>query len=173
MDPFATLGVEPRFDLAPDELERRYRELSRAVHPDRHSAGAASLRRAALSRSMDINEAYRTLRDPIRRAEKLLELRGVAVGDGHEPKPSGALLMEMMEAREALSEAGHAKDAAAIAQQSAAMKAREAALLQRLGEALAEPGDDHHATALSLLGELRYTRRFLDEVAAFEELLLA
>jgi molecular chaperone HscB len=173
MDPFATLGVEARFDLAPSDLERRHRELSRAVHPDRHAAGPTSLRRVALSRAIELNEAYRLLKDPIRRAQKLLELRGVSVAEGQEPKPSGALLMEMMEAREALSEAGHAKDLAAVERLATQMRAREAALLARLAEALDSSDDAGNGRALSLLGELRYTRRFLDEVAAFEEMLLA
>jgi molecular chaperone HscB len=172
MDPFATLGVEPRFDLDPIELERRHRELSRALHPDRHAAEAPAQRRIALSRAIEVNEAYRLLRDPIRRAERVLAHRGVPVGETAEPPASPQLLMEMMESREELADAVRARDSARVEALGKGMRDREAALLSRLARAL-EGGDDvaARAAALATLGELRYAKRFLDEVAAFEEAL--
>src|SRR5690242_13592019 len=109
-DPFATLGVEARFDLDPRALERRHRDLSRALHPDRYTGAGSAERRIALSRAIDVNEAFRALKDPIRRAEALIRRAGVAVGETAEPRPPPALLMEMMEAREELSEAARARD---------------------------------------------------------------
>ncbi len=67
-DPFDTLGVEPRFDLDLAALERRHRDLSRALHPDRYAGAPAAERRLALGRAIDANEALRVLKDPIRRA---------------------------------------------------------------------------------------------------------
>ncbi|NUP07082.1 MAG: Fe-S protein assembly co-chaperone HscB [Polyangiaceae bacterium] len=171
MDPFATLGVEPRFDLDPAELERRHRELSRALHPDRHAAEPPAQRRLALSRAIEVNEAYRMLKDPIRRAERVLEARGVPIGEGKEPPASGALLMEMMESRETLADAVRAKDAATVARLGDEMRDRERGLLTKLAAALATVSPETSQQAMVLLGELRYTRRFLDEVSAFEEVL--
>jgi len=170
-DPFATLGVEARFDLDPKELEARHRELSRALHPDRHAGATPAQRRLALSRAIEVNEAYRLLKDPVKRAERVLEARGAPVGEGQEPKPSGALLMEMMESREALSEAVSEKDAVRVRALGSEMRARNQSLLERLREALATDDDAHRSAAVALLGEIRYVRRFLDEVAAFEEAL--
>ncbi len=42
MDPFATLGIEPRFDLDVRAVEARHRELSRTLHPDRYSGAPAA-----------------------------------------------------------------------------------------------------------------------------------
>lgn len=170
-DPFATLGVEPRFDVDLAALEQRHRELSKALHPDRYSGAPAAERRLALSRAIDVNEAFRVLKDPIRRAEALLRRAGAAVGETSEPKASPALLMEMMEAREELADAGRAKDLARVAKLGEAMGARQAQILRRLGGAFAAAGDDaqKHAEILPVLGELRYIRRFLDEVSAIEE----
>ena len=88
MDPFATLGAPRRFDLDLGALEKTHRELSRALHPDRFASAGASERRAVLEKAASVNEAWRALRDPIRRAEALFSLAGIAVGETHEPKPT-------------------------------------------------------------------------------------
>ena len=114
MDPFATLGISRSFEVDLGAVEKRHRELSRALHPDRYVAGGASERRAALSRAVEVNEAWRVVRDPIARAEALFALAGIAVGERNEPKPTQALLMEALERREALDEAKAKRDIAAI-----------------------------------------------------------
>jgi molecular chaperone HscB len=170
-DPFETLGLEPRFNLDLRALEQRHRDLSKALHPDRYTGAPAAERRLSLGRAIDVNEAFRALRDPIRRAEALVKRAGVAVGETAEPAAPPALLMEMMEVREELSDAARAKDLQGILRLGAAMTARQDATIARLAQsfddAAAEP--QKISAALPLLGELRYVRRFLDEVSALEE----
>jgi len=170
-DPFETLGIEPRFDLDLPAVEQRHRDLSRALHPDRYAGAPAAERRLALGRAIDANEALRTVKDPIRRAEALLRRAGVPVGETNEPKPSGELLMEMMEAREDLAACARAKDLGKIARLAADMRARQDRTSQRLGRLLDAGKDDPQkiAAALPPLGELRYIRRFLDEASAIED----
>lgn len=170
MDPFDTLGVPPRFDLDEAELARRHRDLSRALHPDRHAGAAATSRRLALGRMIEVNEALRVLKDPVRRAAALARRLGLPVGEGEGPKATQALLMDFMEAREELGAAVAARDATRVGRLAASMRDRETRVMTALAAAFADPGrrDD----VLALLGELRYVRRFLDEVAAFEETLL-
>ncbi|MFT3775546.1 MAG: Fe-S protein assembly co-chaperone HscB [Minicystis sp.] len=170
-DPFDTLGIAPRFDLDLAAIELRHRELSKALHPDRYAGAPAAERRLALSRAIDVNEAFRVVKDPVRRAEALLRRAGAAVGETSEPKASPMLLMEMMEAREELAEAGRAKDLARVGKLAEAMAAREAEILKRMGAAFDTAGGDpkKNAEILPVLGELRYIRRFLDEVSAIEE----
>ncbi|HEU4410639.1 MAG TPA: Fe-S protein assembly co-chaperone HscB [Polyangiaceae bacterium] len=176
MDPFDVFGIAPGFDLDPGALERRQRELARVVHPDRFAGAGAAERRRALSRAVDVNEAHRALRDPIRRAEALLRRLGVAVGELAEPKAPPHLLMEMMERREALASAHAARDAAELGRLEAWAEGREAEVLAALSagfaRALAEAGEGATGGAAGLvgrLGELRYLRRFLDEVRAIRE----
>src|SRR5688500_11574646 len=102
-DPFAILGLPARFDLSPREIEQRVRELQKALHPDRFVGRPAQERRMSLSRAVEVNEAHRTLRDDLSRARALLALRGHSVADAQPADPE--LLMEMMERREALSDA--------------------------------------------------------------------
>ncbi len=73
-DFFLTLGVERTFGFDNAALERRFHNLQRSSHPDRFSGEAAGIIDSALDRSSDINEAYRTLRDPLRRTKHLLAL---------------------------------------------------------------------------------------------------
>ncbi len=171
MDPFATLGAPRRFDLDLAVLEKTHRELSRALHPDKFAQAGASERRAALEKAANVNEAWRILRDPIRRAEALFRAEGLAVGETNEPKASPAFLMEVMEEREALAEARAAKDLAKVQKLGGAIAVRAKAVEAKLtaGFSGGAPPKDELDKLLPLLGELRFYRRFLDEVEAIEE----
>lgn len=176
MDPFATLGIAPSFDVDLAAVEKTHRELSRALHPDRYLGASASERRSALLKAVEVNEAWGIVRDPIRRAESLLALRGVAVGEGHEPKSAPEFLMEMLEQREALSEARQARDAAAVHRMAAQAEVRSREVERALSEGFAR-GDAASPADLAVLagrvGELRFYRRLLDEVSAIEDELAA
>jgi len=58
-------------------LEKSFYGLSRRLHPDRFAARPAAEQDAALAESSRLNDAYRTLRDPIARTEYLLKLEGI------------------------------------------------------------------------------------------------
>jgi molecular chaperone HscB len=172
-DPFALLGVDRRFEVDLAALEKTHRELSRALHPDKYAASGASERRAVLEKAASVNEAWRIVRDPIKRAEALFRLAGVAVGEDREPKPSPAFLMEVLDEREALSEARAAKDLARVRAVGATMEARASAVRKKLAAGFAELSAASDSAALErllpLLGELRFYQRFLEEVGAIEE----
>jgi molecular chaperone HscB len=173
MDPFATLGIERKFDVDLAALEKTHRELSRALHPDRYAAAGASERRLALSRAVLVNESWRVVRDPVKRAEALFTLAAVPVGETHEPKPSGELLMEMLERREALGEAKDARDLARVHALGREMEERTLTVERALAEGFAMAGKNPEklAALVPKLGELRYCRRFLEEVSAIEDAL--
>jgi molecular chaperone HscB len=186
VDPFATLGIARAFDVDLDAVARVHRELSRALHPDRYLGAAASERRAALARAVEVNEAFRVVRDPIRRAEALLRLGGAAVEEGSEPRADPEFLMDMLEQREALGEARRARDLAGVRRLAASVEARAKEVERALAAALAVQAPRSRATpgaegasggeisgAVTKLGELRFYRRFLDEVSAIEDELAA
>jgi molecular chaperone HscB len=180
-DHFTVLGVPRRFEQEPAELEARYKELSRKLHPDRFARADPRARRASLQRTVLLNEAWRALKDPERRAEYLLALGGVRIASDDGGARSGgvaaspALLMEILELREELGEARLAHDDAKVARMGEAMRARAAAAFARVaaglggaGGAAAAPAEGLEEAARELVA-LRYYRRFLDEVAAHED----
>ncbi len=167
-DPFALLGVERRFDLDLTVLEKTHRELSRALHPDKYAQAGASERRAVLEKAASVNEAWRTVRDPIKRAQALFQLAGIKVGEDNEPKATAAFLMEVLEEREALADARAAKDLAKVRTIGAAMTRRAESTQKKLADGFASSGASVEKL-VPLLGELRFYKRFLDEVSAIEE----
>lgn len=175
MDPFATLGFERQYNLDKALLDRRYRELQQALHPDKHAAAPASERALTLRKAIEVNEAYRVLRDDQKRGEALLSLHGQSVTD---QSADPELLMEMMELRETLSDAREARDTAQVARLSADVSQKAAAASRQLADTFARIERDDAtqglwAEAQALLGRLRYYRRFQDEVALFEDEALA
>jgi molecular chaperone HscB len=180
MDPFALLGIARAFDVDLPAVEKVHRELSRALHPDRYVGATPSERRAALGKAVEVNEAWRVVRDPIRRADALLALAGVTVGEEGRQPADPEFLMDMLEQREALSEAKHARDLAAVRRMAAAIEDRSHEVERALGAGFARVGASQTELAQTELaalarkvGELKYYRRFLDEVSAIEDELAA
>ena len=77
-DYFSFLGLPRKLNIRPNDLEQRFRGLSRQFHPDYFFNAPPSERRASLERSSYLNDAYRTLKQPITRVEYLLQLEGLA-----------------------------------------------------------------------------------------------
>jgi molecular chaperone HscB len=76
-DYFTFLGLPRKLTIAASDLERNFRLLSRQFHPDYFYNATLAERRASLERSSYLNDAYRTLRQPISRIAYLLELEGL------------------------------------------------------------------------------------------------
>src|SRR5688572_13970524 len=76
-DYFSFLALPRKLNLDPSVIEQQFRALSRQFHPDYFYNGTPAERRASLERSSYLNDAYRTLRQPIPRVEYLLSLEGM------------------------------------------------------------------------------------------------
>jgi molecular chaperone HscB len=100
-DYFAFLGIPRKLHVDVAELERRYRDLSRQFHPDYFYNATPAERRASLERSSYLNDAYRTLKDPIARAEYVLKLEGLTTNASATPP---GLLEEVFALNEELDE---------------------------------------------------------------------
>ena len=112
---FELLGLRPAFRVDAAALEHAYRELQRRVHPDRYASAGDAQKRLALQASARANEAYRTLHDPVARAEYLLSLRGLATDPETDTRLPVAFLTRQLERREAAEEACDVRDDAALA----------------------------------------------------------
>ena len=161
LNPFSVLGIEPRFDLDLSAVEKQYLQLARALHPDRYVGCGPSERRAALEKALEVNEAWRTVRDPVRRAEALFRLRGVSSGDGHEPPTDPLFLMEMLEEQERIQES---RNAALFQRAADSLAQRKVGIEAALACGFADSGADLFPL-LATLGSLRYVERLASELA--------
>src|SRR5262245_40059980 len=76
---FELFGLAPAFALDLARLETAYRQIQAQVHPDRFAHAGDAERRASMQMTTRVNEAYRTLKSPVRRAQYLLALNGIDV----------------------------------------------------------------------------------------------
>jgi molecular chaperone HscB len=105
-DYFSFLGVPRRLNLDTQELERNFRDLSRKFHPDYYYNAPPAERLASLERSSYLNDAYRTLRNPVARIEHLLAIEGLppAKSENGTAKVPPSLLEEVFALNEELDE---------------------------------------------------------------------
>lgn len=101
---FDLFGLPVGFRLDAGALAERYRDVQKVVHPDRYASSPESQQRLALQQATWVNEAYQTLRDPLKRAIYLLEINGIDTNRETATTRDGAFLMQQMELREALAE---------------------------------------------------------------------
>lgn len=178
-DHFAVLGIERRFRLDETELEKRYRDLSRKLHPDKFARAPARERRFSLEQSTRLNEAYKTLRDRVKRAEYILTLEGFELASEEGSEASRKLppefFEEVMEDREALAEAKEADAAdggSRVSELATRIENRRRESIESVERAFASwedgAGQEALAPAVTELAKLRYYARFLDEVEGRE-----
>src|SRR5262245_11471576 len=110
-DYFSFLGLPRRLQIEGAELEQNFRALSRQFHPDYFYNASPAERRASLERSSYLNDAYRTLKQPIPRIEYLLELEGMGTAGPSESAKHvpPALLEEVFALNEELDEIREAR----------------------------------------------------------------
>jgi molecular chaperone HscB len=164
---FELFSLPERYRLDRDELDAHYRELQRRVHPDRFAAAGDRERRLSVQQAAQINEAYDTLKDPLRRGRYLLALRGQSVEDQQATHQDPAFLMQQMELREALGEVRAQDDPLAELDRLAReVRGQYQALEASLAEALDEAGDLQ--AALTFVLRMQYFTRLQNEVRELE-----
>ena len=103
VDYFTCMGLPRRLTIDLPQLETKFYELSRAFHPDFFQGKSAEEQTISLGNSAMLNSAYRTLRDPIQRAEYLLDLEAGAVKEIRTSPPAD-LFEEILELQDTLDE---------------------------------------------------------------------
>jgi molecular chaperone HscB len=151
---FELFGLPRRMRLDRSEVERRFRELSKDVHPDRFGRASPIERRLALEHTTHLNDAYRVLENPQRRAEYLLGLEGVSVGAEDARTDDPELLELMMDLQERTAVAG----AGELDRMASDVGRRESAILARI-EAYFDRDEGTKDDARKALEELRFVKR--------------
>jgi len=89
-DYFQVFALERALTLDTATLEHEFHRLSRRLHPDRFARASEDEQKWSLANTALLNDAYRTLRDPIQRTEYLLKLEGLKIGEEHSGKGKSA-----------------------------------------------------------------------------------
>ncbi len=165
VDHFSLFHLPRGFSLDAAELEARYREMQTRVHPDKHAHLSDAERRLAMQWSTQVNEAYQTLRQPIRRAQYLLQLAGVDVQAEHNTAMPAAFLMQQMEWREAVEEARAGADLDTLEDLHRRMKQEMAAQVQTLAVHLdGAPAAVGLAQAAGTVRQMMFQEKLLREI---------
>jgi molecular chaperone HscB len=179
-DAFAVLGLPARYGVDLATAEAAYKEMSRQVHPDRFATADPRARRASLARTVQLNQAWLTIKDPLRRAGYLLERAGVSLGGGDGKQSVGggddkrtaevsappAFLLEIIELHEELRAARRAGDSVKVAFMAEEIRGRAAQSMAGIAEALESGERPQLEKAARSLMAMRYYQRFLDEALA-------
>ncbi len=167
---FELFGLPVSFDIDTDNLAARYREMQRRVHPDKYANASDQDRRLSLQMTALINEAFQTLKDPVRRGRYLLSLRGIDLGDETDTAMDPAFLMEQMELRENLDEV---KQADNPHKQLAELANRiEQRLQEGMGQfrrALADGTPESNKKARNAVREMQFLEKMRLEIDNLEE----
>ncbi len=153
------------FDLAPcfaqdsAAIDARWKELQREVHPDKFSTEGAAAQRVAMQWSVRINEAYRRLKDPLKRAAYLCELHGEPVNAENNTAMASDFLLQQMQWREELEDAAGMDELERLARQVASARQQ---LLQQCAQLLDEKQD--YRAAVQQVRALMFIERFASDV---------
>jgi molecular chaperone HscB len=109
MDYFSIFAMPRKLWIDMGALEQKFLQLSWKLHPDNFVNASEQERELSLKRSSELNDAYRTLRDPVARVEYLLEIEGTRKEGEHKQQAPAELLEEVFELNESLDELREAK----------------------------------------------------------------
>jgi len=113
-DYFSLFALPRSYSVDEQALDAAYRKLQSEVHPDRFATAGESERRRALQASARVNEAYRSLKDPVERAQYLLSLSGIdALAETDTSLPLD-FLESQLERREAIADAAEERNSGAL-----------------------------------------------------------
>jgi molecular chaperone HscB len=168
LDHFERLGLTRRFAQDTGEVAASHRRLQRTVHPDRFASKGARERRLSLEHATALNDAVRTLRNPLLRADYLLLLRGVDVAAEGEDRVTlePMFLMEILELREALDELTGPDAHPERAKLRHDIIARYEGSLAALGAGL--DADEALPALVQSAAQLRYLRRVIEELETLD-----
>lgn len=166
---FELFDLPVAFALDARRLAERYRDLQAATRPDRFGASLEANRVLPLQVATQVNEAYRTLKDPQERARYLLALHTGAAGTDSESSTDGSFFLEQLELRETLSEAQSSPNpGAALATVMTQLAERSLALDKELECLFADPSSENLEAAREILRKLQFLDLCRRDVEALE-----
>jgi molecular chaperone HscB len=164
---FELFGLPVAFGLDAGRLDRAYRDIQAEIHPDKFAHAGEAEKRVSMQWTTRVNEAYQTLKKPFDRARYLLQLHGIDAMDPKNTVMPPDFLMQQMEWREALAEAGQSQDLGALQRLEKDLRAQAKALQGELARLIDE--EKNYLRAGETLRKVRFMDKLLEEIdAAYE-----
>ncbi len=170
---FDLFGLQTQFNLSTALLSERYRELQRRFHPDRFVHGADAEQLLAVQQAAHLNDAYTTLKAPLKRAQYLFRLVTQTVLDDNSTRMDPAFLMQQMLLREELESARDSSDP----EQVLSALGREVAgsseaLYREFERQLDDARAGQSAAAAETIKKLQFMHKLQQEIEQLEDELL-
>ncbi len=158
---FSLFGLPTAFDIDTAALNAIYLKLAASCHPDKFAGASAFEQKQSLMMASTVNEAYRTLQQPLDRASYLLSLRNIDADDPLHTQFEPEFLMQQMSWHEALEDAQQAQDLPALLALADEIQAELSTLLTSLSTAFQQEDD---AAAATLVRQGRFMDNLTQQV---------
>jgi molecular chaperone HscB len=169
---FKIFNLAENFTVELDKLTECYQAIQKMVHPDRFAHASSQEQLLAVKKSTLVNDAYQTLKNPLKRAEYMLTLRDVELPNEQASFSDNSFLMRQMELREMLAEIKYADDVnAAIFEASQVLDLEFEQLFKAMQLALKENSAKANQLASDQLRKLKFYQKLHLELDKLEDLL--
>jgi molecular chaperone HscB len=164
---YAIFSLPAGWQIDRPVLDSRYRQLQREFHPDRFATKGDVEKRLAVQTASLINQAYETLKSPLKRAQYMLELEDIDAGQESHITSDMSFLMKQIEFREALEDIRDSADP--LAGLDSMRDDVEAQYLQLQVDFEAQHSVSNYNDALDTVAKMQFFAKLLDEIEQREE----
>lgn len=166
---FEIFSQSQSFELDVDNLNTEYKKLQAQVHPDKYSDADDATRLRAVQSSSIINQAYDTLKSPLKRAAYLLSLQGVDPEEHNQSHLSEALLLQQIDWRDQLEKATAEEDLSVLDALKQEAGTEQDAGIEEFKSAFVEKD---YPSAKAAYHKLQFIEKFIREINRSEEKIL-
>lgn len=172
MNYFKLFGLDVKFNLDTKKLTQTFQSLQKSAHPDRFAHASSQEQLLAAQKSSMINDAYQTLKNPLKRAEYMLKVRGTEMPSEQASFSDNTFLMRQMELREMLAEVKFSDNVdAAVFEASQTLEMEFDALFKTMQIQLSENTEQSNLKACECLRKLKFYQKLHVELDRLEDLL--
>ncbi len=167
---FELFGFTNSYEIDLTKLSAIYRDLQKAVHPDRFANASAREKVLSAQKATFVNEAYSCLKSPILRAQYLLEINNIQYDDERETIQDPEFLMEQMELREALAEVRDSQNAlSSLDKMLFDIRSRVKKSQSKLSNLLVDQSEQNLLKAKKIVQEMKFLLKLQQEAEELEE----
>ncbi len=141
MSPFDIFKIPKQFALDEEQLEKKYFEIQKLIHPDKFASASANEKRVAEQWSTLVNDAYTALKDPVKRAKLLCEAGGLTINENSSSGIDEDFLIDQLSRNEAIGMAKETGNTEKLEKLKLAVNRDAAELMRQIGKAIDEDND--------------------------------